>query len=602
MATAQGMMISQNVNLRAPHTHSATKEKKKKKKRQIESESAEEDQKNQLNVSQEDDGEMQNTVKSDSDDGHEEKKNTVPGKAARKRKNKRSRTEKAEMEKDKVEQKRLESLLFGTIYDQQLSTELGNEFELLQGENTQEKDAAAWFTDKTPGSQRDAYEEEDFKLQSEEDFDKKPVWIDEEEAETKVDITKVNRLRKLKSQESEDLISGTDYINRLRSHHAKLNPGTEWANLDRKKKDFGSDSDSDTELENGFRVSEGFGGSEYDILRSNDDLVVKSKQKLLPGQIEYSMLRDANAEDPSNAVIQSVGFHRNGQLLLTAGFDKRLKFFQIDGKRNPKIQSVFIEDLPIRKASFLPDGSMAIAAGRRKFFYSFDLVKGALDRINCLIGREERSLESFEVSTDSSTIAFLGNDGYIMLVSTKTKQLIGTLKMNGTARALSFADDGRQLLSSGGDGQVYHWDLRMRKCIHRGADEGCVNGSALSVSPDSNMFATGSDSGVVNIYNRNEFLGGIRKPMKALTNLVTVVDNLKFNCDSQILAICSRMKKDNMRLVHLPSCTVFTNWSSTKNPLQYVHSLDFSPAGGFLAVGNAAGRVLLYKLHHYEHA
>jgi hypothetical protein len=62
MATAQGMMISQNVNLRAPHTHSATKEKKKKKKRQIESESAEEDQKNQLNVSQEDDGEMQNTV------------------------------------------------------------------------------------------------------------------------------------------------------------------------------------------------------------------------------------------------------------------------------------------------------------------------------------------------------------------------------------------------------------------------------------------------------------------------------------------------------------------------------------------------------------
>jgi U3 small nucleolar RNA-associated protein 18 len=111
---------------------------------------------------------------------------------------------------------------------------------------------------------------------------------------------------------------------------------------------------------------------------------------------------------------------------------------------------------------------MAIAAGRRKFFYSFDLVKGVLDRINCLIGREERSLESFEVSTDSSTIAFLGNDRYIMLVSTKTKQLIGTLKMNGTARALSFTDDGRQLLSSGEDGQVYHWDLRMRKCIHRG--------------------------------------------------------------------------------------------------------------------------------------
>jgi len=378
-----------------------------------------------------------------------------------------------EMDKDKVEQKRLERLLFGTIHDQQLSTELGNEFGQLQAENTQEKDAAAWFTDKTAGSQIDGYEEEDMKLQSEEGFEKKPVWIDDEEAETKVDITKVNRLRKLRTKESEDLISGTDYISRLRLQHAKLNPGTEWANLDRKQKDVGFDSDSDSELENGFKVSKGFDGPEYDILRSNDDLVVRSKQLLLPGQIEYSMLSNANAEDPSNAVIQSVGFHRNGQLLLTAGLDKRLKFFQINGKRNPKIRSVFIEDLPLQKASFLLDGSKVIAAGRRKFFYSFDVVKGVLDRINCLIGREERSLESFEVSTDSSMIAFLGNDGYILLVSTKTKQLIGTLKMNGTARTLSFADDGRQLLTSGGDGQVYHWDLRTWKCIHRGTDEGC---------------------------------------------------------------------------------------------------------------------------------
>ena len=146
------------------------------------------------------------------------------------------------------------------------------------------------------------------------------------------------------------MISRTNYISRLRLQHAKLNLGTEWANLDRKQKDVGFDSDSDSELENGFKVSKGFDGPEYDILRSNDDLVVRSKQLLLPGQIEYSMLSNANAEDPSNAVIQSVGFHRNGQLLLTAGLDKRLKFFQINGKRNPKIQSVFIEDLPLQKA------------------------------------------------------------------------------------------------------------------------------------------------------------------------------------------------------------------------------------------------------------
>ena len=143
---------------------------------------------------------------------------------------------------------------------------------------------------------------------------KKPAWIDEEETETKVDITKVSRLRKLRSTESEDLISGTDYINRLRSQHAKLNTGTEWENLDSQNKvlGFDSDSDSDSEIENGLSVTKGLDGSEYDILRSNDDLVVRSRETLLPSQIEYSMLTDANAEDHSNAVIQSIGFHRNG--------------------------------------------------------------------------------------------------------------------------------------------------------------------------------------------------------------------------------------------------------------------------------------------------
>ena len=60
------------------------------------------------------------------------------------------------------------------------------------------------------------------------------------------------------------------------------NLSTEWANLDSKNKDFGSDSDSDSEIENGLSVTKGLDGSEYDILRSNDDLVVRSKETLFP--------------------------------------------------------------------------------------------------------------------------------------------------------------------------------------------------------------------------------------------------------------------------------------------------------------------------------
>lgn len=176
------------------------------------------------------------------------------------------------------------------------------------------------------------------------------------------------------------------------------------------------------------------------------------------------------------------------------------------------------------------------------------------------------------------------------------------LHVTGTVRSVSFSSDGKELLSIGGDGEVYHWDLRNRRCFHRGQDEGCIKSTALEVSPDNSLFATGSGSGVVNLYNKDRFLGGGKMPLKAFMNLTTNIDNLRFSSDSQILAMSSRMEKDALRLVHVPSKTVFSNWPSPKTPLQYVHSMAFSPGGGYFAAGNAGGRVLLYRLHHYDHA
>ncbi|GLD93321.1 hypothetical protein PINS_up001913 [Pythium insidiosum] len=81
--------------------------------------------------------------------------------------------------------------------------------------------------------------------------------------------------------------------------------------------------------------------------------------------------------------------------------------------------------------------------------------------------------------------------------------------------------------------------------------------------------------------------------------LTTQVDDLKFNADSQILAMASRDSRDALKLVHLPSFTVFANWPSSRTPLHYVSAMDFSPNSGYFAVGNARGRVLLYRLTHY---
>ena len=112
---------------------------------------------------------------------------------------------------------------------------------------------------------------------------------------------------------------------------------------------------------------------------------------------------------------------------------------QIDGKRNPKVQSVFLQNFPIHKAAFVPDGSSVVAAGRRKFFFVYDLESGQMETVNCLVGRDEKSLESFELSPDGKIVAFMGNGGYIILASLLTRQTIGTLKMNGMLCSLDLS-------------------------------------------------------------------------------------------------------------------------------------------------------------------
>ena len=85
-------------------------------------------------------------------------------------------------------------------------------------------------------------------------------------------------------------------------------------------------------------------------------------------------------------------------------------------------------------------------------------------------------------------------------------------------------------------------------------------------------------------------------------NLTTGIDTLAFNHDSQMLVMASRLKRDSLRVLHVPTLTVFSNWPTSKSPLHYVHSAAFSPNGGYLAIGNARGRVVLYRLHHYTRA
>ena len=58
--------------------------------------------------------------------------------------------------------------------------------------------------------------------------------------------------------------------------------------------------------------------------------LLTGNSRLPAGLLEVTRVKDANQQEPCQAVVQSVEFHPGGQLLMTAALDKHLRFFQVN--------------------------------------------------------------------------------------------------------------------------------------------------------------------------------------------------------------------------------------------------------------------------------
>lgn len=403
------------------------------------------------------------------------------------------------------------------------------------------------------------------------------AWEDDDDEDDEVDIVRKSRLRKLRKSTDESKLTNSEYEKRLREQHAKLN----------------SQSLSWTEPKEGDTVDV--------ALRSTKRIVLKRDQ-LEPTHISLSQMRDANNEDISKAVVQCCEFHKSGDMILTAGLDKTLRLFQIDGKKNPKLQGMHFQKFPITSAHFTPDGKEVILSGKDKSFFVYDITTGHVDKIPHLIGVDLTFLKRMLISPDNKYIVFLGENSQVYIVSNKTKQLVHTLNMSGEVTTACFTSDGTFMYVGTDRGTVFVWELNKFKCVQRFQDEGCLRMTAIAISHDNEYLATGQESGVVNIYHVDDKFKASKnpKPSKSLLNITTPISILKFNSDSQLLGMASSDKRNSLRLVHLPSMTVYNNWPKETVPLGRVSSFDFSPDSGYLIVGNVRGNVRLFKLHHYH--
>lgn len=437
---------------------------------------------------------------------------------------------------------------------------------------------------------------------------KAPAWTDPDDANLQISLTAHNRLRKLRDAPSEDMVTGPEYERKLRRQFERINPTPEWAAKARKM------VQSSKRRRSGSDVDVGVEDILPDLLASTGGISAEKKTSVLtPGVISIARLRDANQAATAEGEIKSVQFHPSPQIpvLLTASADRRLRLFHIDGLTNPHAQTLHVPSLPVTHAVFHPSGSSILMTGPRPFYYTYDLQSGTSHRsprglwgTTFSSANQDASMEICAFNPGGDVLAVAGRRGHVHLVDWRSgaAQVVAGLKANAAIKSLwwSSARDG-ELLSLTEDSQVYVWDVRQRRCVKRWQDEGGFGSRIMSGDQRGNYLSIGSNTGLVNIYNAERAREDTKpKPLKTIGNLTTNISCLRYNHDAQLLAMASNVKKDQMRLIHLPSLTAYGNWPTSSTPLGHVTSMDFSTGSEYLAIGNNRGRVLLYHLREFE--
>lgn len=522
------------------------------------------------------------------------------------------------------EELELERAVFGdsTGFEAELENlDLAESLSASESENDSFEDKASdeaaeddelFFIDK--GSDASTHEEEmsdesDSGSDSDEDLDV-AIWHDSDDDNLEYDLTSTNRSKKLRKTQQEAYVSGQDYENRLRSHFEKLYPKPQWALAAKTSGTHGSDDlESDEEFDMGTGEDTISANPLKDLLSQSTSYLSSGKSKLLPpSDLDIQRLADVTKQMASKAVVQSVDFHPTQPLVLSGGFDKTLRIYQIDGKNNPVASSLYIENCPFRTALFHPDGKRVIAGGRRRYLFIWDLETGSVEKVSRLYGNEhtQSSFEKFVLSPCGKYIALIGDQGWMNLLSAESGQWLAGAKVEGKLVDIVWTDPTVVTLVNT-RGEVWNWDSERRHFVSRWRDPSLVG--VTTIAQGKNWIALGMENGIVSIYDkRNAKKSGFRvsdsepevwEATGVVENLVTSISSMKFSPDEQMLVISSKLKRDSLRIIHLPSLTVFKNWPTSSTPLGHVSCVAWSPQNQMLIAGNEGGHIRLWSLNHY---
>ncbi|KIW30013.1 uncharacterized protein PV07_05793 [Cladophialophora immunda] len=484
------------------------------------------------------------------------------------------------------------------------------------------------------------------------------VWHDSDDDRITVSLASNTRLRKLRDTEDDDVVSGREYIQRLRRQYERLHPTPEWATYARKRRKLSSRSDdheavSDSDVSMDENDSLPSAQPLAELLRTAGSLNrtdtkkqgTRGTRKLRPEVIDIQRCKDVAGSGPSS--VDTLQFHPYYPLLLSAGPSSTVTLYHISPQPpnpNPILTSLHLKGTPLYTAAFCrpraqpaagEDGSEAhdqtkvFLSSRRRYFHTWSLSAGTVTKVTrALYGqarKEQRTMEAFKLSPCGRYMGLVGSSkkggGSINVLSTETMQWVCSCRIDSRGGVADFAwwRNGDGFAVVGKNGEVSEYDIEARRVVLRWMDEGAVGTTVIALGGDvgqqyrggSRWVAVGSSSGVVNLYDRRGWMGLTTttattghaadkddrpKPARMFDQLTTPISHLEFSEDGQMLVMTSRWKKNALKLVHLPSCTLYRNWPTDKTPLGRISAAALSPDGSYLAVGNEQGKIRLWEI------
>lgn len=330
---------------------------------------------------------------------------------------------------------------------------------------------------------------------------------------------------------------------------------------------------------------------------------VRSKKFTLETKVlRYKHLLDINNDRSFTGGVQQVQFNPKSKMALVALRSGQVDLFEIDGERNRYIQNIKLPRTKEPFCSFKPDGnSIVICSGSYKgTFFTYDMISGEVKSYFAKVGLDSKIVTDFAIHGDYMACRKEGSQE-INVLSSKTYENTFSVKLNEPAIAIQFKGT-NEMYVAGENAHVYVWDLRKTSlCKHKFQDDGSVHSASLAVSESSNLLSVGSDSGTVNSYELDQcMLSKFPLPVRTYSNLKTKVDILRYNASGELLLMASREDNNAFRLVHSHSGIVYKNFPVPGKKYGHLLSGDFSPLGGYLALGCSSGRAHLCRIPYYS--